>query len=259
MPLRDLHTGIDFLAGLPFPEPVREALTRREPLRGPAIKICGLSTAATLGASLEAGVDLVGFVFFPKSPRHLTLDAASHLSVVTGARAVKVALTVDADDAFLDALVASVAPDMLQLHGHETPERVAAVKARFGLPVMKALGIAGRDDLAAISAYSSIADRLLFDAKPPAGADLPGGNGVAFDWSLLNDLALPAPFMLSGGLDAKNVVEAAARTGAGAVDVSSGVESGPGQKDAARIAGFIHAVRSAAGGIETLGSDSTTR
>jgi phosphoribosylanthranilate isomerase len=148
---------------------------------------------------------------------------------------------------------------MLQLHGQEAPERVAGIKARFRLPVMKAIGVSAHADLAAATRYIGVADRLLFDAKPPAGADLPGGNGLAFDWDLLKTIALDAPFMLSGGLDAHNVVEAAVRTGAGAVDVSSGVESAPGQKDAARIAAFVRTLRNASGDIETLGSDRATR
>ena len=258
MPLRQSDTGAAFLAGLAFPEPLRGALARRAPPRGSAIKICGLSTPSTLASALDEGADFVGFVFFPKSPRHLSLETATHLALITGTRAVKVALTVDADDAALDAIVAGMGPDMLQLHGHEPPARVADVKARFGLPVMKAIGVSSRDDLAAVGRYAGIADRLLFDAKPPAGADLPGGNGQAFDWDLLKELRLDAPFMLSGGLDARNVVEAARRTGAGAVDVSSGVESVPGQKDPPRIAAFVRRLRSAAG-VETLGSDDATR
>jgi phosphoribosylanthranilate isomerase len=259
MPLRHSDKGAAFLAGLNFPDPLREALSRRAPIRGPAIKICGLSGAATLAAALDAGTDLVGFVFFSRSPRHLAVDAAAHLAIITGLRAVKVALTVDADDEALAAIVSRVRPDMLQLHGHETPQRVAEIKTRFGLPVMKAIGVSGPADLAAAAEYADVADRLLFDAKPPAGADLPGGNGLAFDWDLLKDIGLRVPFMLSGGLDARNVVEAAVRTGAGAVDVSSGVESAPGQKDAAKIAGFVRTLRAAAGDIETLGSDGATR
>lgn len=259
MPLRDSDRGAAFLAGLNFPEATREALARRTPPHGPAVKICGLSSLATLGAALDAGADLVGFVFYPKSPRNVPLDGVTQLAVVAGARAVKVALSVDADDDFLAAIVAAASPDMLQLHGSESPERVAAIKARFGLPVMKALHVSGPDDLATVSAYVDAADRLLFDAKPPAGADLPGGNGVAFDWDLLKGIATPAPFMLSGGLDAQNVVEAAVRTGCGAVDVSSGVESAPGQKDASRIMAFVRTLRSAAGEIETLGSEPDAR
>lgn len=259
MPLRHSDKGAAFLAGLNFSEPQREALARRAPPHGPAIKICGLSTQASLAAALDAGTDLVGFVFFPKSPRHLSLETGAHLALVTGLRAVKVALTVDADDDALEAIVSAVAPDMLQLHGQETPQRVAEIKGRFGVPVMKAIGVSSKADIASAARYVGVADRILFDAKPPAGADLPGGNGLAFDWDLLRNVALDAPFMLSGGLDARNVVEAAVRTGAGAVDVSSGVESAPGQKDPARIAAFVRTIRSASGDIETLGSDSATR
>ncbi len=257
MPLTFSATGADFLAGLTFPEATRTALALRARALGPAIKICGLSTPDTLNAALDGGVDLVGFVFFPKSPRHLTLDKAADLAAITGTRAIKVALSVDADDAALEAIVSALDPDMLQLHGHESPARVAAVRARFGLPVMKAIGVSSAGDLAGVPAYACVADRLLFDAKPPAGADLPGGNGLVFDWELLKGLDLPAPFMLSGGLDAHNVVEAALRTGAGAVDVSSGVESAPGQKDPARISAFIQTLRA---GVcdETLGSDAAT-
>lgn len=259
MPLRDSDKGAAFLAGLAFPDPLREALSRRAPPHGPAVKICGLSSQATLTAALDAGADMVGFVFFPKSPRHLSLDTASHLCVIAGLRAIKVALTVDADDEALGAIVSNVRPDMLQLHGHETPERVAAIRAQYGLPVMKAIGVSGLDDLAAAAAYSGVADRILFDAKPPAGADLPGGNGLSFDWDLLKSVALDAPFMLSGGLDVRNVVEAALKTGAGAVDVSSGVESAPGQKDPARIDAFVRTIRNASGDIESLGSSAATR
>jgi phosphoribosylanthranilate isomerase len=259
MPLRHSDKGAAFLAGLNFPEPLREALSRRVPTHGPAIKICGLSTPATLACALDAGTDLVGFVFFSRSPRHLALEAAAHLAIITGLRAVKVALVVDADDEALEAIVSRVGPDMLQLHGHESPQRVVEIKARFGLPVLKAIGVSGPSDLAAVGDYADVADRLLFDAKPPAGADLPGGNGLAFDWDLLKDVGLKTPFMLSGGLDARNVVEAAVRTGAGAVDVSSGVESAPGQKDASKIAAFVRTLRSASGDIETLGSDGATR
>jgi phosphoribosylanthranilate isomerase len=258
MPLRQFNTGGAFLGGLAFPAPLREALVRRAAPQGPAIKICGLSTPSALASALDEGVDFVGFVFFPKSPRHLSLETAAHLALVTGTRAVTVALTVDADDEALDAIVAGIGPHMLQLHGHETPQRVAAIKARFGLPVMKAIGVSGRDDLDAVGRYAGVADRLLFDAKPPAGADLPGGNGLAFDWALLKDMRIDAPFMLSGGLDVGNVVEAAQRTGAGAVDVSSGVEGLPGQKDPAKIAAFVRTLRSAAR-VETLGSDAATR
>jgi phosphoribosylanthranilate isomerase len=208
------------------------------------VKICGLSTQDTLDAALAAGVDMVGLVFFPRSPRNVSLEMAAALASRAAGRATVVALTVDADDAALDAIRATVRPDLWQLHGAETPERVAAVRARTGLPVMKVLGIADADDLAAIQPYLEVSDRLLFDAKPPKGAAaLPGGNGVAFDWSLLAGLDLPRPAMLSGGLDASSVARALTITGLPGVDVSSGVERAPGDKDPARIAAFVAAAR----------------
>lgn len=246
-----------FLDGLSLPASLAAALARPEK-SDPSIKICGLSTSDTLEAALTSGAELVGFVFFPKSPRNLTLEACAPLGQQASNRAVKVALSVDADDALLDAIVAHLKPDMLQFHGSESPDRIIAAKARYGLPVMKALGISGPADLTAIPAYDGVADRLLFDAKPPKGADLPGGNGVTFDWDLLKGLSLKAPFMLSGGLDAANVAEAADRTGAAAVDVSSGVESAPGVKDPARIAAFVAALK-ASKSMESLGSARTTR
>lgn len=209
------------------------------------IKICGLSTPETLDAALSAGADMVGLVFFPRSPRHVGPSVAAALAAQARGKAQIVALTVDADDGMLDAIVAGVAPDLIQLHGRETPERVAAIRARFDRPVMKAVGIAGPDDLASLAAYQTVADRLLLDAKPPKGAALPGGNGVAFDWRLLAGLDLARPFMLSGGLTPENVDEALRLTRASAVDVSSGVESAPGIKDPARIGAFIEAARAA--------------
>jgi len=207
------------------------------------VKICGLSTQDTLDAALAAGADMVGLVFFPRSPRNVSLEMAAALASRAAGRATVVALTVDADDAALDAIRATVRPDLWQLHGAETPERVAAVRTRTGLPVMKALGIADAGDLAAIDPYLLVADRLLFDAKPPKGGALPGGNGVAFDWSLLAGLDLPRPAMLSGGLDASSVARALAITGLPGVDVSSGVERAPGDKDPARMAAFVAAAR----------------
>lgn len=209
------------------------------------IKICGLSTAETLDAALDAGADMVGMVFFAPSPRNVGLATAAGLAARTHGRAQVVALTVDADDATLDAIVDAVHPDILQLHGRETPERVAAIRARFDLPVMKALGIASRADLAALPAYEAVADRLLLDAKPPRGAVLPGGNGVPFDWALLDGLAPARPFMLSGGLDPENVGEAVRRLHPPGIDVSSGVERAPGVKDPARIEAFLAAARAA--------------
>ncbi|MCC0806762.1 phosphoribosylanthranilate isomerase [Methylobacterium sp. W2] len=206
------------------------------------VKICGLSTPDTLDTALSAGTDLVGFVHFPKSPRHVPLETARQLSEQAKGRAERVVLLVDPDDALIDAALGAVDPDWIQLHGHETPERVAAIRDRSGRPVMKALGVSTRSDLAAILAYGA-ADRLLLDAKPPPDAALPGGNGLAFDWDLLLGQTLPAGTMLSGGLTPDNVAEALTRTGLRAVDVSSGVETRPGEKSPERIAAFIAAVR----------------
>lgn len=209
----------------------------------PIVKICGLKTPETLAAALNAGADMVGFVFFPKSPRHIDLATAEVLGRQAQGKALKVALTVDADDAALAAIVAALNPDLLQLHGHESPERVAAIRARFGLPVMKAIGVAHADDLKDVQAFAAVADRLLFDAKPPKDAAHPGGNGLAFDWSLLTGLDLSIPSMVSGGLDPANVAEALRRTRAQGVDVSSGVETAPGQKDPAKITAFVRAAK----------------
>ena len=212
----------------------------------PLVKICGLSTPETLDAALKAGADLVGFVRFPASPRHVGLDRGRALSRRARGRATRVALLVDPDDAALDEAVDALDPDVFQLHGGETPERVLAIRARFGRPVMKAVGIAEAADLAAIELYATVADRVLLDAKPPrdAGA-LPGGNGLAFDWRLLASLDLDDRFMLSGGLTPETVATAVALTRIHAVDVSSGVERRPGEKDPARIAAFVRAARSA--------------
>ncbi|MEZ0211741.1 MAG: phosphoribosylanthranilate isomerase [Xanthobacteraceae bacterium] len=207
------------------------------------IKICGLNSQDGLDAALAAGADWVGLVFFPASPRHVDLAPAAALAARARGKAGVVALTVDMDDDALAALCAAVQPDMLQVHGAETPERVAGIRAAFGRPVMKALGIAGPADIARARHYAAVADRLLLDAKPPAGASRPGGNGAAFDWSLIAGLDLPKPFMLSGGLTPDTVAQALARTGAPGVDVSSGVESAPGLKDPDRIAAFVRAAR----------------
>ena len=205
------------------------------------VKICGLTRPADVAAAVAAGASYVGFVFFEKSPRHLSLAAARALALEVPPGVVKVALTVDADDAALDALLARVPIDMLQLHGRESPQRVAALRARHGLPVMKAVGVAAARDLAALDEYAEVADQLLVDAKPPPGAPLPGGNGLAFDWRLLTGRRWTRPWMLAGGLTPENVAEAVRRTGARQVDVSSGVESAPGEKDPARIRAFIDA------------------
>src|SRR5919112_6380157 len=190
----------------------------------PIVKICGINSLEALDAALEAGADMVGLVRFPKSPRHLGLDEGRALSARARGKALRVALVVDADDAALAETVEALDPDLLQLHGSETPERVAHIRARFGRPVMKAVGIADKGDLAAIEAYQAVSDRLLLDAKPPAAADLPGGNGLTFDWRLIAGLDAAKPVMLSGGLDGDNVASAISLTGIRAVDVSSGVE-----------------------------------
>ncbi|MFZ1469955.1 MAG: phosphoribosylanthranilate isomerase [Paracoccaceae bacterium] len=205
------------------------------------VKICGLRTAADVAATAAAGAAYAGFVFFAKSPRHLTIAQARALALAAPAGLCKVALTVDADDATLDAIIADVPIDMLQLHGGESPDRVAQVKSRYGLPVMKAVGVADEGDLAALMDYSLAADQILLDAKPPKGADLPGGNGLAFDWRLVAQRRWLRPWMLAGGLTPANVAEAIRLTNARQVDVSSGVESAPGIKDAARIAAFVSA------------------
>ena len=205
------------------------------------VKVCGLRTPADVAAVAASGAAYAGFVFFAKSPRNLTLPQARLAALAAPPGLAKVALTVDADDASLDAIVEAVPLDMLQLHGAETPERVAEVRARYGLPVMKALGVADGDDLARLIDYSMAADQLLIDAKPPRAAPLPGGNGLTFDWRLLIGRKWLRPWMLAGGLTSANVAEAIRLTGARQVDVSSGVESAPGVKDHTRIAAFVAA------------------
>jgi phosphoribosylanthranilate isomerase len=208
------------------------------------VKICGLRSSADVAAAASAGASYVGFVFFPKSPRNVSFREAAALAVDVPMGVAKVALVVNADDAFLDGLTAVVPLDMLQLHGSESPARVADVKARYGLPVMKAVGIADASDLAQIDAYAAVADQLLIDAKPPKNADLPGGNGLAFDWTLLAGRKYwMVPWMLAGGLTADNVAEAVRRTGATQVDVSSGVEGLVGVKDAGLISAFVAAAQ----------------
>jgi phosphoribosylanthranilate isomerase len=210
------------------------------------IKICGLSTPDTLEAALDAGADMVGFVFFPPSPRTLEFDRAAKLSQQVRGRALKVALSVDADDALLEGIVEELKPDIMQFHGKETPERVLATKSRFGLPVMKAIHVSEAADLAAVAEYEDSADRLLFDARPPKGAVLPGGNGAAFDWTILDHVATPRPWMLSGGLNVQNVAEALRVTRAPGIDVSSGVESAPGIKNVELIQQFVRNARATA-------------
>lgn len=207
------------------------------------VKICGLRRAEDVDAAVAAGAAYVGFVFFPNSPRHVTPAEAAGLAARVPPGVAKVALTVDMADAALDALLAAVPLDMLQLHGSESPARVAEVKARHGLPVMKAVGIAAQGDLPALDAQARVADQILVDAKPPPGADRPGGNAVAFDWRLIAGRRWPVPWMLAGGLTAGNVAEAIRLTGARQVDVSSGVESAPGVKDAGLIRAFVAAAR----------------
>ena len=207
------------------------------------VKICGLSTRETLDAALEAGADMVGFVFFPPSPRHLSLEIARDLGRVAKRRASKVALTVDADDAVLANIVETLQPDLLQLHGCETVARLRDIKQKFGLPVMKAIPVETAADLATLPGYAAVADRILFDARAPKDATRPGGLGAVFDWHVLEDLDLKLPFMVSGGLHAGNVAEAVRVTRAGGVDVSSGVESAPGVKDVEMIRAFIRAAR----------------
>jgi phosphoribosylanthranilate isomerase len=207
------------------------------------IKICGLSTPETVDAALSAGADMLGFVFFEKSPRHISFETARQLGAQVKDRASKVALSVNANDVTLAAVIAELKPQFLQLHGDEPPARVFDVRTRFGLPVIKALSLAKADDLKAIAAYAEVADWLLFDAKPSPGQGLPGGNGVAFDWSLLANLTLSKPWLLAGGLTPDTVAGAIAATGAQGVDVSSGVESAPGVKDMAKISAFIARAR----------------
>lgn len=209
------------------------------------IKICGLKTPDAVDAALREGASHVGFIFFEKSPRHVEPGLAAVLREAARGQAQAVAVTVDADDARLDAIVAAMKPDMLQLHGRETPERVAAVKARYGLPAMKAFSISDAGDLDKIEPYKGIADRFLFDAKPPKGSDLPGGNGVAFDWRLLAGLDRDVDYMLSGGLNAANVGDALRSANPPGLDISSGVERAPGVKDAVLIAEFFKSVRAA--------------
>jgi phosphoribosylanthranilate isomerase len=210
------------------------------------VKICGLSTTQTLDAALDAGADMVGFVFFPPSPRHLQFEVARSLGQRVRGRAEKVALTVDADEAFLQAIVDALHPDLLQLHGSESVAQIAAIRRKFGLPVMKAVPIAIKDDLKHIGTYAAAVDRLLFDAHAPRDATRPGGLGNTFDWHLLTDVRPAVPFMLSGGLDATNIGEALRITRATGVDVSSGVERAPGVKDVDKIIAFVRAARNAA-------------
>ncbi|MBT8456319.1 MAG: phosphoribosylanthranilate isomerase [Alphaproteobacteria bacterium] len=206
------------------------------------VKICGLSEPAHVQAAAEAGAAYVGFVFFAKSPRNVTPEQARDLALAAPPGVAKVALVVNAMDAELDAILGAAPIDILQLHGAEPPERVTELRARFGLPVMKAVGVADAGDLAALETYAQVADQLLVDAKPPKDADLPGGNGLSFDWRLVAGRRWAVPWMLAGGLTPQNVAEAVRLTGAQQVDVSSGVETAPGIKDVGLIRAFIKAV-----------------
>ena len=210
---------------------------------GQTIKICGLSTAPTLEAALRAGADMVGFVFFARSPRHVSFETGRDLADRARMRAEIVALCVDPDDFMLKLIVEATEPDYLQLHGAESPERVDEIQRKFGVSAIKAIGVATKDDFAKANAYKGKSDGLLIDAKPPKGAITPGGNGIAFDWRLAYDFHPRKPWLLSGGLDAGNVAEAIALSGVRGVDVSSGVESAPGVKDVDKIHAFIEAAR----------------
>ena len=209
-----------------------------------SVKICGLANVDDVRACADAGVNYMGLVFFEKSSRNITIPAARELALAAPLGLAKVALVVNPSDAELDAITGTVPLDMLQLHGRETPERVTEVKARYGLPVMKAVGIADGDDLPKLESYFGVADQILVDAKPPKGGELPGGNGLSFDWRLIAGRRWPCPWMLAGGLTPENVAEAVKMTGAKQVDVSSGVEDAPGQKNAELIQKFVQNSRS---------------
>ena len=208
------------------------------------VKICGLTTSATIQAAIAADTDYIGFVFFAKSPRYVTPQESTELAKLVPDTITKVGLVVDADDVLLDNIMSNGAIDMLQLQGKETPERVAKIKAKTGLPVMKAIGVLERSDLDVLDDYIGIADQLLIDAKPPKRAKLPGGNGLAFDWTILSEVTISAPWMLAGGLTADNVAQALSVTGAAQVDVSSAVEQRLGEKDPSKIRTFIENAKS---------------
>lgn len=210
------------------------------------VKICGVTSEEGIVAVAEEGAAFVGLNFFEPSPRYVSPAFARDLALAAPLGLAKVALVVDADDTTLDTIIAQVPLDMVQLHGHETPQRVAEIKARYGLPVMKAIGIAGAEDLDQIDLYATVADQVLIDAKPPRGAVLPGGNGLTFDWRLLADRKYwTVPWMLAGGLTAGNVAEAVRRTGARQVDVASAVETAPGIKDRTLVRAFVKAAQQA--------------
>ena len=209
-----------------------------------AVKICGLTSSEAVDAAVKAGADMVGFVFFPPSPRSLNVEAAAALTQRVPNSITQVALSVDADDAFLEAIAIRVRPNIMQLHGQEPPERVVEVQRLCGLPVMKAIAISGPDDVDRAYDYTAVADRIMFDAKPPEGSTRPGGNALAFDWSLIAAKDWRLPWILAGGLTPGNVVEAITASGASAVDVSSGVENSSGVKDAEKMCAFISAAKS---------------
>lgn len=209
------------------------------------VKICGLTSPQAVGDAVSAGARYLGFNFFPPSPRHVTPETARALALDVPEGVAKVGLVVDADDALLKQITAVVPLDFLQLHGHESPERVAEIRARFGLPVIKVVGIASAADLPALDAAQAVADQILVDAKPPKDAVLPGGNGLSFDWRLIAARRWARPWLLAGGLTPENVTEAIRLTGARQVDVASGVESAPGVKDADLMARFIAAAHTA--------------
>ena len=213
------------------------------------VKICGLRTPDEVAAAARAGAAYVGFVFFPPSPRAVSPEQGRAAALAAPPGLAKVGLVVDAGDDLLEAILAAVPLDMLQLHGQETPERVSDLRARFGLPVMKAVGLSGPDDLAEIDRHARVADQILVDARPASGAALPGGNGLAFDWRLLQGRRWVGPWMLAGGLTAANVAEAIRLTGASQVDVSSGVEAAPGIKDPDRMAAFVAAAQEVTDGL----------
>ncbi len=209
------------------------------------IKICGLKTDEAVAAALDGGASHIGFIFFAKSPRYVDPAEAGRLRQAANGRAKAVAVTVNADNSFLDQIVAAMNPDMLQLHGEESIARVEEIKARYGLPVIKAFALRERSDLDQIAPYVGVADRMLFDAKPPKGSELPGGNGISFDWQVLTGLDASIDYMLSGGLNAGNIGEALKATLPNGIDISSGVESAPGVKDVSLIREFFRAVRAA--------------
>ncbi|MFT6452548.1 MAG: phosphoribosylanthranilate isomerase, partial [Halocynthiibacter sp.] len=211
-------------------------------------KICGLKDAENLSAAINAGAAYIGFVFFPNSPRNISIEEAAALAASVPPGIAKVALLVDPDDVLLESITRAVPIDMIQLHGKETPRRVTEIKALTGLPAMKAIGVSGPDDIAQIQSYGEVADQLLIDAKAPKGADLPGGNGLSFDWTLIANINWPKPWMLAGGLTAQNVALAIEKTRATQVDVSSGVESAPGEKDPAKIRAFLKATNAITNG-----------